>query len=509
MSKKILLVGLVLALVMAFAGTASAQDPAEKVEVLPGSGWWTSFTLQAVNGDANFTVVAKDANSDSEYNAAGCSVSDGASVIYNPNQTPNFGSGSRIGFSSTCGADAQDAVPSGFEGGVTVSSDAELVAVVSVGNNPAGSGGVSGGTASAFYTGIDGTNAVNEVSFPVAKNNYFNQTTTFYIQAVTDASVTLTYASGQTDGPHALTAGETRVFSPADASVPDSTLTAATASAASGEQIVGTVVEHHNSESPATFALSTRGFLPSEASDTVYLPSIKNEFFGGVTGAAVQAVGGDVTVDISVSVTNSASGVTCTGGTVTGVSITNGESALIGGGQDFNLPSGFPNGCFGSAIVTKTSGAGQIVATVNETSNAGKAVYSGFPASAASQTVAVPLAKETFFGGATAIVVQAVGDSGQSTTISASYVNSGTCASGCSVTPDNGGAGSASTAGGSAVNFRRLNEFSSQYTGSLPADSTNNAVTISSTALPVVAIAQETGSNLDVKNYEGSPLSTN
>lgn len=504
MKTKAILTALVLVFVLVFATTSIAQDP-RAPEDLPGTGWWTSFTLQAVNGDATFQAIAKDANTANEYNANGCSVSDGASVIYNPNLAPNFGDGSRIGFADDCGAAGVDNVADGFQGGVTVSSDSQLVAVVSVGNNPAGNGGIAGGTASAFYQGVDGQKADTTLNFPVAKNNFFDQTTTFYIQAVEDANVTLTYATGEVDGPHAIAAGETRVFSPDDASVPDSTNASAVATSSTGA-IVGTVVEHPDSATPATFALSTRAFVPAEADTTVYLPSVKNEFFGGTTGAAVQAVGGQVTVEVDFAITNAASGATCTDATSAQVVIDDGDSAIFGGGADRNLPAGFGNGCFGSATVRVVGGTGSVVATVNETSGIGKAVYSGFPASAAATSVAVPLAKEDFFAGRTSIVVQAVGASSETTAITANYVNDGACASGCEVAPASGAAGSPTTAGGSAVNFRQLNNFSAQYSGTLPAIGTNNAVTISSTNLPVVAIAQEAVTGLDVKNYEGFPL---
>ena len=45
-------------------------------------------------------------------------------------------------------------LPAGFQGAVVLSSDAPIVAVAQVGNNPSGSVGVPGGTATAFYQGI-------------------------------------------------------------------------------------------------------------------------------------------------------------------------------------------------------------------------------------------------------------------------------------------------------------------------------------------------------------------
>lgn len=486
---------------------ASAQDPG-----LPGSGWFTTFTLQNPgSGTANFSL---DANQSTRNNTAdtsatgnGCTVDGGASVIHNPNAN-NLGD-NRIGFGEGQGCKTVDNLADGFEGGVVVTSDAPLAAVVSVGNNSPG----SSGTASAFYQGVDGANADTTVNFPVAKKAFGGNTTTFYVQAVADANVTVSYSaapSSQVAAPSDQTIGAIPAGSTAVVIIPggDGFFGGASATSSTGA-IVGSVIEHPTSGT-AAYALSTRGSAPAEADTTVFAPVIKNDFSGGTTALVIQAVGGDVTVDVDFSRTNSIPDTLTCNGTTSGVSISEGATVVVGGPNDLNLPASFANGCFGSAVVTVAGGSGQVVATVNEVSGLGRAVYSGFPQSAASQSVAVPLVKEEFFNGRTAVVVQAVGDSGTTTKITANYVTSGgaasTCTSSspCGVVPANGGAGDDSTNGGAAVNFRQLNNFSSQYTAStLPPVGTNNAVTVASDTLPVVVIAQEAVTGLDVKNYEG------
>lgn len=499
-ASRLLAVATAVALITTSAGSVFAETP--------GAGWWTSFTLQNPSSTATVNISLLDANvvqggdAAKDTSSSGqCPVKPGASVIFNPGLEANYkadGSGGpRIGFGSKC---ESGNLASGFQGGVVVSSDGALVSVVSIGNNKNGTVGVDGGKASAFYQGMSSTSKT--LTFPVAKNNFGGQTTTYYIQAVADANVTVKYSNGTSDGPFAISAGRTRIFS-MPSGLPGDKAYAATATSTTGD-IAGVVVEHPNVGNPATFALSTRAFTPSDADTTVYVPSLKNDFSGGTTGLAVQAVGGPVTIVVDFSITNSAGGATCTASSSAAVNLADGESAVYGGSQDRNLPAGFGNGCFGSGTIRVTTGTGKIVATVNETSGQGKAVYGGFGSGTASTKVAVPLVKEAFFGGATAVVAQAVGTSAQNTKISASYVSSGACASGCVVTPNSAtGAGPETIVGGAANNFRRLNDFSAQYKGTLPALGTNNAVILTSSSLPIVAIAQETASGLDVKNYEG------
>jgi len=496
----------IIALMVTFAGSSFAEAP--------GGGWWTSFTLQnptnqVVNVNVIDAKVVQDGNTGLDKASSDlCPISPGRSVIFNPGQSPDYLSGSngtaggnRIGIGRKCETGELGA---GFQGSVVISSDGQLVAVASIGNNTNGSVGITGGKASAFYQGISVTGKV--LNFPVAKNNFFNQTTTYAVQAVTDASVTIQFSNDAACkiGPVAISAGRSRTIT-----MPSclTTLAAATATSTTGD-IVGTIMEHPHSESPASFALSTRAFTAQDADTTLYAPILKNDFSGGVTGLSVQNVGpGSATVVVDFSITNIAGGATCTASSSPAVVLAApGDSVVFGGGQDRNLPAGFGNGCFGAGTIRVTSGTGKIVATVNETSGQGKAVYSAFPASGAKNTVAVPLVKEDFFGGRTAVIVQAVGASSQTAAITAKYSSAGACAAGCAVTPNGGGAGAATINGGQANNFRRLNNFASQYNGTLPALGTNNSVILTSVGLPIAAIAQEsamTAGTLDVKNYEG------
>jgi hypothetical protein len=476
----------------------------------PGGGWWTSFTLQnptnaTVNvGLIDAKVVEGSPTTGDKASSGSCPILPGRSVIFNPGQAPNYkadGSGGiRIGIGDKC---ESGELSSNFQGSVVISSDGQLAAVVSLGNNKNGSVGIDGGKASAFYQGVSRTSKT--LNFPVAKNNFFGQTTTYAIQAVQNASVTVTFTgiANCSVGPVTISAGRARIIT-MPSCVDSSKSYAAIATSTTGD-IVGAVTEHPHSESPASFALSTRAFTPADADTTVYAPVLKNDFFGGTTGLAVQNVGpGAATFEVDFAITNSQPGASCSAATSTAITLQEGTSEIFGGSADRNLPAGFGNGCFGAGTIRRTSGTGRLVATVNETSGQGKATYSAFGAAGATTKVAVPLVKEEFFGGRTAVTVQAVGTG--TTSITAQYKNDGACAAGCSITPNGGGAGPASISGGQANNFRRLNNFSTEYNGTKPATNTNNAVVLTSSALPIVAVAQEsavTAGTLDVKNYEG------
>jgi hypothetical protein len=508
-----LAVGSIMTLVL--AGVVFAQG----VQALPGSGWWTSFQVQNVDsGDATLAYTAywyEGSTETTTYSQAEeYTIPEGGSLIYNPGQPPNYPTGSRIGF-----ATSDDHLPSGFSGGVVVMSDKQIRAVVSVGNNPNGDVGTSGGSASAFYQGTLDENVGDTLNFPVVKHNYYGQTTSFYIQAAGgDATVDITYYmdDGETYDETGVSIGEGKsyLFDPAAASVPSGqaagggSLGSATVEATSG-QIAGVVIEHPHSAAPATFALSTKGFAPDDADTKVVAPVLKLEYYNGNTGWQLQnTTGVAATVNVTFTVTAVQPGSDAESHYSEGEQLTTQVTVPANGSYLFskgkraepgNLDdAGMYDGTFAAGVAVSTQ---DLVATVNEANSKGKIVYSCFGADNATTKIALPLVKEMFYNQTTAVTVQNVGDN--STSVTLQYKTSTTTYS----------VGPYTIEGGAAMNFFKLSDddrWDELYgVGDQVDDTTNNAVTITSTSEDIVAIAQESnqgGTFVDVKNYEGFNL---
>jgi len=127
----------------------------------PGGGFYSGQTVQNVGSSAATVSVTV-------YNSAGGAVAGTAN--YN-----NVQPGGSVTFF------ASDVVASGsLLGSAVVSSDQPIKAIVNVTNKVNGAQGVAGGTAAAQYGGVD--QPATTISFPLAKGNFGNKTTAFYIQ---------------------------------------------------------------------------------------------------------------------------------------------------------------------------------------------------------------------------------------------------------------------------------------------------------------------------------------
>ncbi len=502
-----LTIGLTIGLLVALAvtGAVLAQGGGIDLSSLPGGGWWVSWQIQNVGTDeANLSVVAVWAEGE------------GDSTEYS--KTTTLGAGQSITFIPGQVNPLEPQLPDGFIGSLVASADQPIVAVGNVANNVlfGGALGIEGGLAAAQYQGISGDDADTRINFPLVKNDFRGQTTTYYVQAAGQAArVTITYkmndGSEYSDGPYDLLPNQMHVFSPSDAGVPAScSPPVATASCVGSAvvtsesgPIVGVYTEHQTAANPATFVLSTKGFTPADADSTIAVPVIKNAFPSNnprTTGLTVQNAEADATVTVNVEFKGA--GGTCVGETYSGDEVTlgPGESEIYYPG--FGNMGGLPEGCFASAIVTISGGKG--VATVNESGADKKTVYSAFGVSKATTKIALPLVKELFAGRTTGVVIQNVGDEATNVTVVYNVVKKQGGASPGSVTLP-----SISIGAGEAVALYQISQRSGVW-GSAVTElaNTNNGVIITSDGEPIVAIAQESqpGGDADIKNYEGFNL---
>lgn len=486
-----LMAAIPVALVMALLalGIVWAQGGGIDLQSLPGAGWWVSWQVQNV-GSANAVLTVEARASDTgtgTYTKSNLDLPKDSSLTFVPGGSNDLG------------------LPDGFIGSAVLSSDQPIVAVAQVANTQLGSLGVAGGLAGAQYQGVDGSKATTQVNFPLVKQNYFGQTTTFNVQAAgAAADVYVVYKTDKGDfrdppgsGTRHLESNQMHVFTPSDAGVPDNAVGSAIAYS-SGGNIAGVVVEHpHNPSGPAEFVLSTRGFAPDEADEKVGAPIIKNDYFGRTTGLQVQNAGTSAT---QVSAVFRGSDGPCAGQSYNGASVTlqPGEGYTYHPGRG-NM-GGFPAGCFGSAIVTASAG-GKLVATVNESGGTPpkKTMYSAFGKKNATAKVALPLVKEEYFGRTTGVAIANLGD--VETTVTAVYNVQG--GSAVTLTPQ-------TIPPGGSIALVQVNRNPAKY-GAAAAGlfGKNTAVVVTSNnGQPIVAIAQERAldGSVDIKNYEGFNL---
>lgn len=484
----------------------------------PGTGYWVFWQIQNIDataGNISMTAYQREGDGTAEVGSNSFEIGAGNALAYHPGLAPTFPNGDRIGFSSDVNFGSGSAV---------ISSDKPVVAIAQLGNNTSGTVG-GGGTATSFYQGIGSTNASTTVNFPLVKNDFNSQSTTFYIQAAgADADVTITYNMN-----NGTTASETRTisanrmyqFSPTNAApaitagcqgggATSACQGAATAVSSSGP-IVGVVVEHPTQGSPAPLALSTRGLTSDDQGTKLLAPIIKNAFNGSTTGFSVQNVGDQAaTVNIELTVTNAADA------SLIGQSYTASSTIQPGAAEIFiaardNL-GGMPAGTFASATVTSTNGQA-LVGAINENNKGQKAVYAAFcidgcgasGGSATTSKLAAPLVKDFFNGKTTGLVVANAGTA--ATKIKATYTD----AAGTTRVIES----TAAVPAGGAVSFFSVNtnpgnRFTavSGVTNFSDFFNSKNSVIVEASdgTQPIVAVAQESArdtSGLDIKNYEG------
>jgi hypothetical protein len=374
-----------LVVIFVFVGTALASGSP------PGSGWWSGEQIQNVGGDtAEVTVTAYDSASSSTY-VASKSISSGGSATFLPADFTGM--------------------PDGFMGSAVVASTQDIRAIVNVTNRQAGSYGVSGGLAAAQYQGMNAGDTT--LNFPLAKNDFYGKTTTFYIQNAGSSAATasVTFYVGANSYPYttpSISPGAMVAVQPTDAGMTSgNTNGLGSMKVSSTTSLAGVVLEHKTTENPGTLLQATRGFASGDADDLVFAPIIKNNYYDRFTGLQVQNVNASGNVDITV-----------TYSAVDGCSGTFTDSATgVAPGTSHTFvhltATDLPSGCLATAKVEVTGG--NVVAIVNESFVPGYAgtqqstTYSALPDVSATTKVSVPLYKEYSYGKWTGLQVQNVG----------------------------------------------------------------------------------------------------
>ncbi len=432
MKKMSLTLSLVIILALLLQGIAFAA--------LPGTGWQTSYAAMNVGTSAgSFGMVAYDKDSTTTYSSDQFSVDPKETLRYIAGANPTYPTGDIIGFTSE--------LPSGFEGSVVLSSNVPLTSAATLTNSS-----VLGGTAISRYQAVGSDAVALEILFPGVKHNYFNQTTTFYVQAAgADANVTFTYSmnDGSTHTQsQVIPANRMFVFDPANATPPvASTLCgdnantspcfgAASVVSTTGE-IAGVVVESPHTGSPAPFALSTRGLTSSDIATTIFAPTIKNYYYDATAGFTVMNTGSaSANAQITLTVTGVQPGTdAATAGVVVGDTFTDSEIIVAGSSVVFgpfnNNLGGMPRGIFASAEVTSVDDVTydpQLLAGVsNEAKNSAliaggkaKATYYGYAPINATDTLSCPIVSELTNGQTGGMAVVNVGN--LATTVHFEYI---------------------------------------------------------------------------------------
>jgi len=398
MLRKTLIATVILIILMSIAASVAAENPPPPSELrpaadvgmmnLPGGGWWTGF--QVVNvGTATATVIVTlyDAQSANTYQSVPKTIAPNASYTFSP-------------FNS---ADWTSPPPDGFIGSAVVSADQPILAIVNEQNNLAGPSGIAAGS----YRGFTADQTSTRLLFPLVKHDYgsTHKTTTFFVQNASDtaADIYATFRIGTNTytkvypsvGPYKL-----QIIKPGDANVPLGGL--GSLEITSTVKLAGIYNEHQHNAAVANTLLSTKGFAPSEADTTLYVPLYKQDYNTAYSGIQVQNAG-TVTATIYATYTVAYGG-----------SGTYYYNLTAGPGQSvtfFNVP-GWPKNTYGSVILSSSQ---PLVAIVNETkySTGQSGVYAAFARSQVTNCAVAPLWKTrwsgTTSGQQSAIVVQNVG----------------------------------------------------------------------------------------------------
>lgn len=360
---------------------------------LPGTGYWFGATHQNVgDGSATIVVTAYDSASSQTYTYNPAPLAAGASINVGPTEIPNL--------------------PAGFIGSIVTSSDQPLVALVNVTNRQAGGFGHPEGKGAAIYSGIDGANASTSLSFPLAKHDHFNKTTTFYLQnagtAATTIDVTFTF-NGNTYlyTTPSINPGHMVAVDPGMASVPGGDGQVGAMTLTASQPIAGAMLEHEHDAPVGKVLQGSSGFSPAELDQTAYCPTIKKHHFGRSSGLQVQNAHNaaqNITVDYVA--TDGSTYSTVVNNVAPGASVTLLDDANITDPADTLLAA------------TVTGASGPVAAIVNESQlplppgvTQTSTTYNCQSANTASTTLSYPAFKEGWFGRTTAIQIQNVGNS--------------------------------------------------------------------------------------------------
>jgi hypothetical protein len=399
--RPIALVGAAVALAMSAVVSASGGPP--------GGGFYTGQTVQNVGSSAATISVTV-------YSSSGGAVAGTAN--YN-----NVPPGGAVTFF------ASDVVPSGsLLGSAVVSSDQPIKAIVNVTNRQGGGQGVAGGTAAAQYGGVD--LPATTISFPLAKSNFGNKTTAFYIQNAGSADGTFTASFLMGTSPTdpspisysftspTLHPGQMAVIIPADTTSPGAVPSSriGSLSVTSAQPLAGTVLEYETTTAPALILQGTTGVPTSQYDTTILFPVVKKQLGGRSTGLQVQNVSG---ADLSVVMTYKGAGGSCPSGT-------HSEAAIVlhpNQSHTYLDSALLPAGCLASASATTSTPGGKLAGVVNEAFIPCNAcvqratTYRAFANASATHTVLAPVFKQDFGNKRTGLSIQNVSNSATTATV--------------------------------------------------------------------------------------------
>jgi len=493
-----------LLLLLSVVAVAGAQD-------LPGTGWFTSVTIQNVgSGAASVTLQAYPQGTGTAVSSSPVTIQKDKSMIF----LPGASGGNFIPMT----------LPTGFKGSMVASASDNVVAIAQLGNNPVGSNGTPGGLASSQYRGS--STGDTTISFPTVKQNFGNKITVFSVQATGDvgySAVIKDNAGGTHTNTGSIGANRSVFLRPDTGFTPamqgsncgtdpntSPCLGSLTVSVTSGSgTLVGAVVETQTNVSPQTVAQAASMFTSGDASNTVFCPIVKNGFNttqNRFSGVVVQNVGSAATTVRLRVQTDATLGANHNQTYTQDLAIPAGASRTFLGTT--NTLGGMPTNNVGAGTLTAiTSGGaldpnGKIIAAVNESNFAGpgqlKATANAcFSAGSATSRVAFPLVKENFSGSSTSVTVQNVGSA--ATTVSLTYA--------CNDAAGNARPSQTLTTASLATGKSQVFFLSSTIV-----DNSLCAVTAqaANSTDKIIGLAQETsdyaGGTLDTKNYEGFNL---
>lgn len=465
---------------------------------VPGGGWWSGEQVQNV-GSGNATVVVTAYGGGGQYATT--------NVLLAPNEAKTFAPADFAG------------MVDGFQGAAVVQADQPIKAIVNVTNRAAADYGIAGGEAAAQYQGVDGAAVADTLYFPMAKNNRYGSTTSFYIQnagtsaATAAATFTMDDGSSYSYTTPLIQPNEMVIIVPSDAGVPTSNTgrqNIGSLKVTSSTDLAGVVMEYLTGQSPAKLLQATRGFTAQDFDDKLFAPTIKQNRFNHFTGIQVQNVSGG---SVNVNITFYGSRGACAGQIYT-ASYSN---LADGASHTFNQVAGkvddgeLVDNCAAAAVIEAT---GNIVATINEVTTSAAidagakhvaTTYSAFPENATTLKISVPMFKENRFDNYTGLMVQNISSSQATVTIQ--FVGSRGAAAGNTYTHV-----PVVIDAGESYGLQRISEkVASEWSGSVvPPTSSTYSIIVTSNQ-PVVAIANEAafpGSSLviDENNYEGFNL---
>lgn len=383
-----------------------------------------------------------------------------------------------------------DAVTSGFNGSVVVSSNTQVAAIANVlGNN---------GQYGASYDGF--TAGATTVNIPLVEKDNYGINTWFNIQntaSAGDATVTVTYKPGACTETKTVKPGAAQTFDQAaNTCLPNGFVGAATVSSGS-VPVAATVMQVIGpSRGLMPGLLAFNGF--TTASTNPVMPLVSSGWYGSGTGIQIQNTGSgssDVTLTFTPSADFPSAGKTV-GNTCT-------QTLSVPGGQSVTFAFGtnaLPASCFtnqgsagsaafvGSAKVTGNTANANLVAVVNQVT-VGKAsaeAYGAFDPSQATSKVSFPLIMDRNYGYFTGFAVANVG--AQTTNVNCTFNNSSVTVSG-------------SVAAGQSLTNVQLNELGDKYVGSAVCTATGGDPKIVGVANELLAGAPATTGALLV--YEG------